>query len=172
VLPADGGRTGAPPAHRDRVAALLRAGLLTGVVDGLFSSLLNVFAYHSTVARLWQGVASVLLGREALNGGGRTVAIGILMHLGVAFAWSAIFLLLVLRWPPARRLLASPYGPLKVASLYGPLIWSVMSLAVIPSLVHRPPAITGRWWIQFFGHIPFVGLPIALATRTRSTSDR
>jgi hypothetical protein len=157
---------------RDRVAALLRAGLLTAIVDGLFSSLLNVFAYHSTVARLWQGVASVLLGREALDGGTRTVAIGILMHFGVAFAWSALFLFLVLRSSQARRLLASPYGPLAVAALYGPLIWSVMSLAVIPLLVHRPPAITGRWWIQFFGHIPFVGLPIALASRAGSASDR
>jgi hypothetical protein len=164
--------TDTPLSHREGLWALLRAGLLTGIVDGLFSSLLNVFAYRSTVARLWQGVASVLLGREALNGGTRTVAIGILMHFGVAFAWSALFLFLVLRWSRARRLLASPYGPLEVASLYGPLIWCVMSLAVIPLLVHRPPAITGRWWIQFFGHIPFVGLPIALASRGRSASDR
>jgi hypothetical protein len=37
----------------------------------------------------------------------------------------------------------------------------VMSLAVIPLLVHRPPAINFRWWVQFFGHIPFVALPIA-----------
>jgi len=34
------------------------------------------------------------------------------------------------------------------------------SLAVIPFLVHRPPAISIRWWIQLIGHIPFVGLPI------------
>lgn len=37
-----------------------------------------------------------------------------------------------------------------------------MSLAVIPLLLHRPPVINVRWWVQFFGHIPFVGLPIAL----------
>jgi hypothetical protein len=147
----------------DRWSALLRAGLLTAVVDGLFSSFLNVFAYQSTVARLWQGVASVLLGREAFSGGARTAAIGVLMHFGVAFAWSAVFIFLVLRWPLARRVLATPYGALKIAALYGPLVWAVMSLAVIPAFVHRPPAITARWWIQFFGHIPFVGLPIALA---------
>ena len=147
-----------------RLSALLRAGLLTAVVDGLFSSLLNVFAYHSTVTRLFQGVASVLLGREALDGGTRTAAIGVLMHFAVAFTWSAVFLFLVLRWPAVRRLLASPYGVAKVAALYGPLVWSVMSLAVIPVLVHRPPAITVRWWIQFFGHMPFVGLPIVASS--------
>lgn len=154
-----------PASRRGRPSALLLAGLLTGVVDGLFSSLLNVFAYHSTVARLFQGVASVLLGRGALEGGTRTVAIGVLMHFAVAFTWSAVFLFLALRWSPVRRLLASSHGTLKVAALYGPLIWMVMSLAVIPILLHRPPAIAVRWWIQLFGHFPFVGLPIVASSR-------
>jgi hypothetical protein len=25
----------------------------------------------------------------------------------------------------------------------------------------RPPTFTYRWWVQFFGHIPFVPVPIA-----------
>jgi hypothetical protein len=155
--------------HRDRFARLVRAGLLTGFVDGLFSSILNVVAYRSTVSRLFQGVASVLLGPEAFNGGLRTVTLGVLMHFGVAFGWSAVFLFLVLRWRWVRGLLASSYGVVKVAGLYGPFIWMVMSLAVIPILVHRPPTITYRWWIQWFGHIPFVGIPIVAASAsTRS----
>ena len=51
-------------------------------------------------------------------------------------------------------------GVVGIAALYGPFIWLVMSLIVIPMLLHRPPKITGRWWIQLLGHIPFVGLPI------------
>ena len=43
-------------------------------------------------------------------------------------------------------------------------IWLVMSIAVIPLLLQRPPAVTFRWWVQFFGPIPFVGLPIAWMT--------
>jgi len=35
-----------------------------------------------------------------------------------------------------------------------------MSCAVIPLLLHRPPTITARWWVQLLGHFPFVGLPI------------
>jgi hypothetical protein len=133
-------------------------------VDGLFSSVLNVVAYGSTVSRLFQGVASVLLGREALSGGTPTVVIGVLMHFGVAFAWSAVFLFLVLRSRRVRALLASPYGVIKVASLYGPFIWMVMSLVVIPILLHRPPTIGVRWWIQLMGHIPFVGVPIVASS--------
>jgi uncharacterized membrane protein YagU involved in acid resistance len=49
---------------------------------------------------------------------------------------------------------------LTVAAVYGPIIWMVMSLAIIPLFTHRPPAINGRWWVQFFGHIPAVALPI------------
>jgi hypothetical protein len=157
-----------PPCHTRPPTAILvrlvRAGVLTGVIDGLFSSILNVAAYGSTASRLFQGVAAVLLGSEALNGGTPTVALGVLMHFGVAFAWSAVFVFLVLRWAWVRGLLASPYGVAKVASLYGPFIWLVMSLGVIPMFVHRSPTIGTRWWIQLLGHIPFVGVPIVASS--------
>jgi uncharacterized membrane protein YagU involved in acid resistance len=142
------------------ISRLVRAGLITGVTDGLFSSLLAAFVYGSTVTRLWQGVASVLLGATALNGGMRTAGIGVLMHFGVAFGWSAVFLLLVKSSPWIRALLASPAGMIAVAAVYGPLIWMAMSLAVIPMFTHRPPVINIRWWVQLVGHVPFVALPI------------
>ena len=146
------------------LSRLVRAALLTGVIDGLFSSILSVAFYNSTVARLFQGVASTLLGPDALTGGTRTALIGVLMHFGVAFGWSAVFLLLVMRWRPIRDALASPLGVFKVAAVYGPFIWLVMSLAVIPLLLHRPPTFNIRWWIQLIGHFPFVGLPIVWGT--------
>jgi hypothetical protein len=150
---------------------LIRAGLLTGISDGLFSTVLSIFFYHSTAARLWQGVASTLLGRAAFDGGTPTALLGLLMHFGVAFGWSAVFLFLVMRSGWVRRLLASPYGVAKVAAMYGPSIWLVMSLVVIPILLHRPPTITIRWWIQLIGHFPFVGFPIvaSIGSQTRET---
>ena len=154
-------------ANHDLPGRLVRAGLVTGVVDGLFSSILVVVAYGSTVARLFQGVASVLVGPSALSGGAPMAALGLLMHFGVAFFWSAVFVLLVLRSPWVRRTLDSPLGVAKVAALYGPLIWMAMSLLVIPILAHRPPTIGPRWWIQWLGHIPFVALPIVALGRPR-----
>ncbi len=145
---------------RNPLSRLLLAGLLTGVIDGLFASVQSVFFNGSTVTRLFQGVASTLLGREALEGGTPTALIGVLMHFGVAFGWSAVFLLLVMRSAWIRRVLSSRYGIVKVAAVYGPFIWMVMSLVVIPLLLQRPPTITSRWWIQWIGHFPFVGLPI------------
>ncbi|HET9276075.1 MAG TPA: hypothetical protein VFN96_08395 [Gemmatimonadales bacterium] len=151
---------------------LMRAGLLTGLVDGLFSSVLAAGFYGSSVARLFQGVASTLLGPEALDGGMHAALIGVLMHFGVAFGWSAVFLLIAEGSARLRRVLAAPHGVTKVAAVYGPLVWLVMSLAVIPLLTSRPTAFTIRWWIQLVGHFPFVGLPIvamiARAPRTAS----
>jgi hypothetical protein len=154
------------------VSRLVRAGLLTAVTDGLFSSLLSVFAYGSTVTRLFQGVASVLFGQAAFDGGTRTAIIGMVMHVGVAFWWSAVFLWLIDRWSWLRTLRVKPYGIITIASGYGPFVWMVMSLIVIPSLTHRPPSITIRWWIQFVGHILFVGVPIVTCIPPLSRGGR
>lgn len=150
---------------------LARAGLLTGLIDGLFSTVLVTFFYGSTATRLWQGVASTLLGRGAFDGGTRTALIGLLMHFGVAFGWSAVFLFAILRAGWVRRLLDSPHGVIKVAALYGPFVWLAMSLAIIPLLVHNAPAISYRWWIQLIGHFPFVGIPIVASLRQRNPSS-
>jgi hypothetical protein len=150
------------------VPTLMRAGLLTGISDGLFSSILSVAFYHSTVARLFQGVASVVVGRQALDGGAPAALLGVFMHFCVAFAWSAAFLFVVVRLPWVKRALRSSGGVLKIAALYGPLVWMAMSLIVIPLLTQRPPAITSRWWTQLIGHAPFVGMPIVWTASSRT----
>ena len=156
------------------LSRLTLAGFVTAIVDGLFSSVLSVVFYHSTATRLFQGVASVLLGPEALTGGTRTAAVGLFMHFGVAFGWSVVFLVLALNSAWLRTLLGRRYGVVAAASVYGPFVWIAMSLAVIPLLVHRPPTFNIRWWVQLVGHGPFVGLPIAasLAPAVRPRFDR
>ena len=142
----------------------IRAGVATAIVDGLFACFLSGVVYRSGVTRLWQGVASVLLGPEAMTGGTRTALIGVLLHFGVAFTWSAVFVFLLMRWGKVQEVLSSPWGVLKVAAVYGPFIWMVMSLLLIPRFTGRTPTITPRWWVNFFGHIPFVAMPMILAS--------
>jgi hypothetical protein len=155
---------------RGALRPLIQAGLLTALIDGLFASVSSVF-YGSTPTRVFQGVAATLLGPESFQGGMRTALIGGAMHVFVAFWWSAVFLALVRRSSSVRRAIGSVRGQVATTAVYGPLIWLVMSLAVIPLLVHRPPSITMRWWIQLLGHIPFVGLPIVMSI-ARSLSRR
>ena len=143
----------------------LRAGTATALVDGLFSSILSAFFYGSSVQRLFQGVAAVPFGPGMIDGGWMTAAIGIALHICVAFGWSAIFVMLYVRSATIRRLVSTPIGVAAAAVVYGPLIWLTMSAVLIPLFTHRPPAITFRWWVQLVGHAPFVGLPILLGTR-------
>jgi len=145
---------------------LIKAGLLTAVSDCLFATVLTVFFFGGSFERLWQGVASVPLGKEALEGGAGTMWIGLGLHLCVAFWWSAVFLYGAMRLAVVRRTLASPWGVLKIAAVYGPFIWLVMTLVVIPAFTKRPPTFAARWWVQLVGHVPFVALPIAWTART------
>jgi hypothetical protein len=139
--------------------------LVTATWDFLCASVLAVFAYQSTFARFWQGVASVPFGPEMVGAGARGVLAGLAAHLAVAFTWSALFVS-ALAWSAGlRRAVAQRGGAVAVACLYGPIIWLVMSLGVIPFLTGRPPAFTSRWWVQVVAHIPFVTLPLVLTAR-------
>ena len=148
---------------------LLRAWLLTGVIDGSWAIVLTAL-YGRSQARLWQGIAATLFGERMFAAGVPAIALGVAMHFGVAFAWSAVFLRLVLKSPWLRGVLASPGGVFGVAAVYGPFVWIVMSAVVIPALTQKPLVITWRWWIQLAGHVVFVGLPIvwAIARAPRS----
>jgi hypothetical protein len=139
---------------------LVRAGTALAVIDGTFSAVLSSVFYGSTVTKLFQGVASTLLGPSAMNGGTRSAMIGVLMHIITAFTWSTIFLVIAGRSDRIQQLISTKAGIVSVAAIYGPFIWLVMSLIVIHNLRHTPIAFTYRWWVQFFGHIPFVGIPI------------
>jgi hypothetical protein len=57
------------------LSRLVRTWLVIATVDGLFASALSVFAYKSTVTRLWQGVAATVLGPSAFTGGLRTACV-------------------------------------------------------------------------------------------------
>lgn len=164
---------------REALAPLLvRAWLATAVVDFLFASALSRFGYGSTVTRLWQGVAATVLGQGAYDGGLKTALVGVVMHIGVALAWSAVFVAIVAIWPRLRQALDTTGGVLGVAALYGPMVWMAMSFVVVPSLTGRPPRVTIRWWIQVVGHMLFVALPMATAvarglrTRVANTDAR
>jgi hypothetical protein len=145
--------------------AIIPVWLVTAAWDFLCASALGVFAYHATFAHLWQGVASTVLGPTAIDGGAGMIAAGIALHLAVAFTWSALFVAAALMWPALRRAISTPFGALGVAAAYGPIIWLVMSLAIIPLATGHPPRIGFRWWVQIFAHIPFVTIPLVFTAR-------
>jgi hypothetical protein len=136
-----------------------RAALLTGVADGILA-VVETLAYHRSLTRLFQGIASVPFGRGMIDGGRGPVMLGVVLHFCVAFAWSAVFLTVAIRWRWLRSFIRRVPGRVATAAVFGPSVWIVMSAVVIPLFVHRPVAITGRWWIELAGHVVSVGTPI------------
>jgi NAD-dependent oxidoreductase involved in siderophore biosynthesis len=154
-----------PKVRASFIRAVVPVWLVTAAWDFLCATALSAFAYHSTFAHLWQGVASTVLGPTAIDGGLTPVAVGIALHLAVAFTWSAIFVASARMSPALRRTIATPSGALAVAVAYGPVIWLVMSLVVIPLATGRPPRFGFRWWVQIFAHVPFVTIPLVFTAR-------
>jgi hypothetical protein len=136
------------------IAVALSYGLFAFVVYGLIG--------HTTGTALFQGIASALVGRVAYMGGAKTLTLGVALHFVVALLWSVIFLLALRGTKFIPRMLSTRFGALKVAAWYGPLVYVVMTMAVIPAFTHRVPPLTLNWLVMLLGHIPFVGLPIAL----------
>jgi hypothetical protein len=163
--------TPAPPG-KHVAAAILATWLVTAAWDFVCATLLSVLAYGSTVTRLWQGVAATVLGPAAMTMGAGGVAAGLGLHLAVALVWSTAFVVALAWFAALRRAIARPPGAIAVASVYGPFIWLVMSLVVIPVATGRPTTFGFRWWVQIFAHVPFVTLPLVLTARRALAAQR
>jgi len=146
-------------------AAIVVTWLVTAAWDFLCATALSVFGYGSTFTRLWQGVAATAIGPRALQMGHSGVAAGLMIHVLVALAWSAAFVILLSNSATLRRMVARPSTAFAVALLYGPFIWLVMSLVVIRLATGRPTGFGFRWWVQVVAHVPFVALPLVFTAR-------
>jgi len=153
-----------PASFAERLA---RTGLTIGAIDALWAVALTL-GYGRSVTALWQGVAAVPFGARMLDGGATTALLGLGVHFCVALGWSLVFLVAHTQSAALRRLVSRGGGMALVAALYGPFIWCVMSLVVVPAMTHNPPALSTRWMIQLCGHIFFVGLPIVWMGRRTS----
>lgn len=157
-----------PPAERPTVAiarTLVPVWLVTATWDAACATSLSVFAYHDLPGTVWQGVAATALGSAVPTDRAASVVTGLAIHLMVALTWSAVFVIALHLWPALRRAIRSPSGAVAVAAAYGPMIWLVMSLVVIPLATGRPPRFGFRWWVQVGAHVPFVTLPLVFTAR-------
>ncbi len=152
--------------RQDVGSVLVRTWLTVAVSDALFASATGLLiAPTATPARVFRGVASVVLGKPALDGGATTALIGLAMHFGVALFWSAIFAFVVHNSWSLRDTLNSWSGRILVAVIYGVSIWLIMTWVVIPSFLHRPPTLSLKYWVQLVGHPLFVVGPMIFVNR-------
>jgi hypothetical protein len=158
----DENRRRAPLAARTVVA-----GAVVGLLDGAFATVLHALVLHTaTATQVWQSVAKALLGKASFDGGGRTAALGLLLHFCVALGWTLVYRALLAASAGLRGLTAGTAGALAVGALYGPLVWTAMNQLVIPLTQARSvPVASSMFLIQLVWHVFGVGLPIALLVR-------
>lgn len=146
---------------------MMLAGLAVAVLDGLFAVVLYVVVLHvTTVARVFQSIATGLLGKASYSGGAATVALGVACHLTVAFGWTILFYLASRRISAAREWMRSNAGVLVVGLAYGMFVWLAMNFVVIPISRATPtPVANWRFWAMLAWHAVGVGVPVARILR-------
>jgi len=108
--------------------------------------------------RVWQNVASGLLGASAFQKGRNSAALGLVLHFVIAFSAASVFCV------TAAFLSGLLGSPLIAGALYGIVVFLVMNLIVLPlSAMPKRPLSVAVVVTQIIIHILFVGLPISLS---------
>jgi uncharacterized membrane protein YagU involved in acid resistance len=149
------------PTSSNAFLAIFWGGLACGVFDITQACVAWGIQNHLPPMRIFQSVASGLLGPKASQGGMETAILGGVLHFFIAFSWAAIYYL------ASRQIPFLTENAVVAGLLYGELVWIVMNFVVIPlSAIHRWPTWTKASIITGpIGHLFLVGLPIALAVR-------
>jgi hypothetical protein len=137
--------------------AIVYAGAACGILDGVAASV--QFALRGIgPLRVWQGVASGLMGERAFGLGWFGGAFGLVLHFLIALIVTTVFVGACQQFPALQQFYWIS-GP-----LYGVIVFLVMNLIVVP-LSARPkrPAPVLVLAVQILIHMFFVGLPIAMA---------
>ena len=141
--------------------------ILAGIIAVAVLDILEPILFYGITrgtppTRIFQSVASGLLGRQAYAGGGASAVLGAALHLFIAAV------VVVVYWQASRRLPALTRRPLVYGVLYGLAVYAVMTFVVIPlsaigggvRIPPLPALLNG-----VFAHVVCVGPPAAFAAR-------
>jgi hypothetical protein len=139
--------------------AIIYGGLAVGVLDGMAAIVLTIIRGGSTI-RMFQGIASGLIGRDSFEGGLTTALLGASLHFLIALIWAAIYYGASLKLPAMIR------RPFILGPLYGVFVYFAMQIIVLPlSAIQKPPFSFAAPLQGIIVHILCVGLPIAICAR-------
>jgi hypothetical protein len=146
---------------------ILYGGLAVGVLDALDALIFFGLRNGTSPIRIFQHIASGLLGRAAFDGGLATAMMGLWLHFLIAFIIAAVYYRASLSFPILVRK-AVIWG-----LSYGVAVYFVMNYVVVP----LSAAPKGRFSFAPFlngviGHALLVGLPVALFARRSARGSR
>ena len=144
------------PVHPFRT--IITAGLIAGLLDGLDAALIITVLNGVSAVRVFQFIASGLLGVQSFRGGLATAALGVFLHFTIAIGAAATFYLASLKLPFLAR------KPLLWGPLYGIAVFLFMHYLVVPlSATPKPGSTSAADYVNLiFSHVFFVGIPIAM----------
>ena len=99
----------------------LAAGTLDITENLVFSQLRGVSPW-----RVFQYIASGLIGTQAFQGGWETVLLGVSVHYAIALAWTGVF------YVAARKFAIVMRRPVLSGLLYGGVVYLIMNFIVVP----------------------------------------
>jgi uncharacterized membrane protein YagU involved in acid resistance len=133
--------------------AIFWGGLACGVLDITQACIAWGIQNHLPPVRIFQSVASGLLGPKSFQGGAKTAALGLFLHFLIAFIWALIY------YVASRQIGFLTVKPVIAGLLYGEFVWVMMNCVVVPlwpSIAGRPEPIPRRlllgrsciqsWW--------------------------
>ena len=139
------------------IPVILLGGISCAILDGAASTI--QFALRGVnPSRVWQGVASGLLGSDSFRHVTRSAVLGLLCHFLIAMVAAIVFSLVIRYLPSLVR------HPLLSGALYGVIVFLFMNLVIIPlSAMPKISFTLSGVMTQVLIHIFCVGLPISLA---------
>ena len=141
-------------------ATVLLGGLLAGALDITYAWAFWAIKRGLPAERIFQSVASGLLGAKAFTGGPATAALGLALHFCIAISMAFTYYLVSLRWPVLRS------RAVACGAAYGVLLYGIMNYVVVPLSAARPGSKDPLWVVLSVAvHVLLIGMPIALAAR-------
>ncbi len=147
--------------------AILFGGLLAGVLDLTAACMSSYLTNGVNPVRVFQAIASGLLGAESYKGGAWTAVFGVFLHFVIAFGAAVVY------FAVSRKFKFLINQAVISGVIYGIAVFWFMQLVVLPlsAFQRKNPFELQPIIIGLVIHILFVGLPIALVISHYSKND-
>ena len=153
-----------PPNRPGALALILEVGLIAGTLD-ITDALVFSHLRGITPTMVFQYIASGLIGRQAFQLDGTSVALGVALHYAIALSWTGIFYVASRKFPILRR------RPVVSGAVYGCVVYLFMNWVVLPLSSVPRPVKAMPWASRINGVLAvvlFIGLTISLLIRRSS----
>ncbi len=154
------------PVKKPSVYVLL-GGLVAGSFDIIYACTFWYLKRGVLPARVFQSVASGLLGDASFTGGWRSAALGLALHYFIATSMAVTYYLFARRWSDLWE------KPLVYGPMYGLLLYGIMNYIVVPLSAANPGSRNLLWVLLSIAvHALLIGTPCAVFARRAMLASR